>query len=134
MYFTPGQRVGLTTHVYSSLQLRHVIPACDEKDQYEQKCKAVQPQIRKVLGIRALPGELRLVQRTPPVHGPENDRDIQECENADSGTPATTFLFFICKTAKRQIPDVHEHHDRGRGESRVPCPPDAPCRASPDGA
>src|SRR5438874_2250157 len=76
----------------------------------------------------------RLVQGAPPIDREVHERNVERGDDAEHGREPGAALAVLDHPAEQQVAEVHDEEDRDACEPRVPGPPGAPRRLSPDRA
>jgi len=72
--------------------------------------------------------------RAPPANGKEDERDVEESENAEQCAQKSAPVGLLDEGAEKQIGNIEQPQDESRGKARVPGPPDTPDGVGPNGA
>src|SRR5271156_717162 len=70
----------------------------------------------------------------PETIGQIDERDIERRENCEDGGEGCFLFGIFYQAAQQQVGDEEQPEDEGRGELRVPGPPDAPDGTGPERA
>src|SRR6516164_7428133 len=60
----------------------------------------------------------------PPANGKEDERNVEESENAEQRAQKSAPVGLLDEGAEKQIGNIEQPQDESRGKARVPGPPD----------